>query len=251
VTTESRSIAIGSDLLAQSDLRQSNILSDYERARAINIEKNNARLRALGLISANEERKSNASAWGLEEKSSNIKRKPSSRPPSEGCRKSRRLLKLSSEISENVVTGGNEEERQEGIEKEREAIVKECREARQRAAMEVAKLGIESAARENPTATYEHCLMRIRSMTKKGLINRVSFHGFIRFDHFSASNLLDLLTSLFRFEMKVRSIERAAGKHCVIKMAIFKSCLQDENMWELAKLASEALERLKGLQSPP
>jgi len=221
VTTESRSIAIGSDLLAQSDLRQSNILSDYERARAINIEKNNARLRALGLISANEERKSNASAWGLEEKSSNIKRKPSSRPPSEGCRKSRRLLKLSSEISENVVTGGNEEERQEGIEKEREAIVKECREARQRAAMEVAKLGIESAARENPTATYEHCLMRIRSMTKKGLINRV------------------------------RSIERAAGKHCVIKMAIFKSCLQDENMWELAKLASEALERLKGLQSPP
>jgi len=221
VTTESRSIAKGSDLLAQSDLRQSNILSDYERARAINIEKNNARLRALGLISANEERKSNASAWGLEEKSSNIKRKPSSRPPSEGCRKSRRLLKLSSEISENVVTGGNEEERQEGIEKEREAIVKECREARQRAAMEVARLGVESAARENPTATYEHCLMRIRSMTKKGLINRV------------------------------RSIERAAGKHCVIKMAIFKSCLQDENMWELAKLASEALERLKGLQSPP
>jgi len=221
VTTESRSISKGSDLLAQSDLRQSNILSDYERARAINIEKNNARLRALGLISANEERKSNASAWGLEEKSSNIKRKPSSRPPSEGCRKSRRLLKLSSEISENVVTGGNEEERQEGIEKEREAIVKECREARQRAAMEVAKLGVESAARENPTATYEHCLMRIRSMTKKGLINRV------------------------------RSIERAAGKHCVIKMAIFKSCLQDENMWELAKLASEALERLKGLQSPP
>jgi len=221
VTTESRSISKGSDLLAQSDLRQSNILSDYERARAINIEKNNARLRALGLISANEELKSNASAWGLEEKSSNIKRKPSSRPPSEGCRKSRRLLKLSSEISENVVTGGNEEERQEGIEKEREAIVKECREARQRAAMEVAKLGVESAARENPTATYEHCLMRIRSMTKKGLINRV------------------------------RSIERGAGKHCVVKMAIFKSCLQDENMWELAKLASEALERLKGLQSPP
>mmetsp|Transcript_29275 Transcript_29275/g.59025 ORF Transcript_29275/g.59025 Transcript_29275/m.59025 type:complete len:223 (+) Transcript_29275:256-924(+) len=221
VTTESRSISKGSDLLAQSDLRQSNVLSVYEKARAINIEKNNARLRALGLISANEERKSNASAWGLEEKSSNIKRKPSSRPPSEGCRKSRRLLKLSSEISENVVTGGNEEERQEGIEKEREAIVKECREARQRAAMEVAKLGVESAARENPTATYEHCLMRIRSMTKKGLINRV------------------------------RSIERAAGKHCVIKMAIFKSCLQDENMWELAKLASEALERLKGLQSPP
>lgn len=251
MTTVTRSFGKGSDLLAQCDLRQSNVLSDYERARAINIEKNNARLRALGLISANEEHKSNALAWGLEEKSLNIKKRPCSRPPSEGCRKSRRLLKLRSEISENVVKGGNEEERQEGIEKEREAIVKECREARQRAAMEVAKLGLESAGRENPTATYEHCLMRIRSMTKKGLINRVSFHGFNRFDHYYASDLLDLLTSLFLFEMKVRSIERAAGKHCVVKMAIFKSCLQDENMWELANIASEALERLKGIQSPP
>lgn len=51
--------------------------------------------------------------------------------------------------------------------------------------------------------------------------------------------------------LKVRAIERAAGKHCVVKMAIFKSCLQDENMWELAELASEALERLKALLPPP
>lgn len=50
---------------------------------------------------------------------------------------------------------------------------------------------------------------------------------------------------------QVRAIERAAGKHCVVKMAIFKSCLQDENMWGLADLASQALERLKGLLPPP
>ena len=50
---------------------------------------------------------------------------------------------------------------------------------------------------------------------------------------------------------KVRAIERAAGKHCVVKMAIFKSCLQDENMWELAQLASKSLERLKALLPPP
>ena len=43
-------------------------------------------------------------------------------------------------------------------------------------------------------------------------------------------------------------IERAAGRHCVVKMAIFKCCLQDEGMWDLAEQASEALERLKGLK---
>jgi hypothetical protein len=33
-------------------------------------------------------------------------------------------------------------------------------------------------------------------------------------------------------------------------MAIFKSCLQDEGKWELAEVASEALERLKALREP-
>jgi hypothetical protein len=63
--------------------------------------------------------------------------------------------------------------------------------------------------------------MRVQSMTHKALANRV------------------------------KVIERAAGKHCVVKMAIFKSCLQDEGLWELANLASEALERLKALLPPP
>jgi len=99
--------------------------------------------------------------------------------------------------------------------------VEECRGTRQRAAVEVARAGAVRAGRENPTATYEHCLMRVRSMTEKGLGNRV------------------------------RAIERASGGHCVVKMAIFKSCLQDGNLWELAKLASESLERLKGLLPPP
>ena len=43
----------------------------------------------------------------------------------------------------------------------------------------------------------------------------------------------------------------AAGKHSVVKMAIFKSCLQDEGMWELAEVASDALERLKALKPIP
>ena len=222
-------------------------LSEYEAARARNIERNNARLRSLGLISVREEKRSNDIAWGrdIEEssdddedgddsssdeeycegnKSSSRKRKKKARDPKqirEGTRKSRRLMNLPSEHTSAVIDGENPTETRERIRQERLAMVEECREARQRAAIEVAKAGAKVAGKENPTATYEHCLMRVRSMTEKGLINRV------------------------------RAIERAAGKHCVVKMAIFKSCLQDEDMWELAQLASDALERLKGLLPPP
>ena len=38
-------------------------MSDYERTRANNIQRNNARLRSLGLISVEEEEESNAIAW--------------------------------------------------------------------------------------------------------------------------------------------------------------------------------------------
>jgi hypothetical protein len=228
-------------------------LSEYESARARNIERNNARLRSLGLISIREEKRSNDIAWGRgveeakhddssdeesssdEEYSEGIgnhqsatkrkrkkKAKSDNMPPREGSRKSRRLMNLPSEhTSETTIVDEDPTEKRERIRQERLAMVEECREARQRAALEVAKAGAKLAGKENPTATYEHCLMRVRSMTEKGLINRV------------------------------RAIERAAGKHCVVKMAIFKSCLQDEDMWELAQLASDALERLKGLLPPP
>lgn len=240
-----------------NDAGEKPALSEYEQARARNIERNNARLRSLGLITIAEERGSNDIAWGrqrlgghdndggggedededsssdeeyVEGKESSKKRKKKSRsalPQREGSRKSRRLMSLPSEYASGDEACGEDvlkltpAERKERIQKERVALVEECREARQRAAIEVANAGVDMAGKENPTATYEHCLMRVRSMTEKGLANRV------------------------------RAIERAAGKHCVVKMAIFKSCLQDEDMWELAKLASESLERLKGLLPPP
>lgn len=224
-------------------------LSTYEETRARNIEKNNARLRSLGLISASEEKRSNDRAWGREttipqaddnsdeesassdeeytEGSSSTKRKKRPKQPSEpreGSRKSRRIMNLPAENLTADCTeheGESATERKEKKKAEREAIVIECREARQRAAIEVAKAGVKAAGKENPTATYEHCLMRVRTMAEKGLANRI------------------------------RAIERAAGKHCVVKMAIFKSCLQDENMWELAGEAADALERLKGMLPPP
>lgn len=236
-------------------------LSAYEQQRAKNIQRNNSRLRALGLISAAEERISNAAAWGkltaiiAKDKSSDDgkrgvddeddewvdprhpaegggvqrgivasarggKRKKSA--GCEGSRKSRRLQGISAEgHSLSVTPDVSPEEERKRVWAEREERVKECREARQRAAKAVAEAGAEAAGKENPTATYDHCLMRVKTMTEKGLTNRV------------------------------RAIERAAGRHCVVKMAIFKSCLQDEGMWELSQLASEALERLKALKPPP
>jgi hypothetical protein len=44
---------------------------------------------------------------------------------------------------------------------------------------------------------------------------------------------------------RIKRIENAAGQHCIVKMAVFKSCLQDSELWELSELAGEALERLK------
>jgi hypothetical protein len=230
-------------------------LSAYEQCRIDNIKRNNARLRALGLISAFEERRSNAISCGVNEKATsdddnddegsdgdgewneeegqdngndnNRKRKrkprPKNEPPREGSRKSRRLKGENTDrlSSPDVIELSNNDPAI--LKKEREERVKECREVRLRAANAIAACGrgAEEVARKNPTATYEHCLMRVKTMTEKGLMNRV------------------------------KAIERAAGKHCVVKMAIFKSCLQDEGMWELAEVASDALERLKALKPIP
>jgi len=217
-----------------SILQTPKFTSEYEKIRAQNIERNNARLRSLGLISALEEKKSNIVAWGspYEEIPNNDddavvendqlsqkrkKRKQSSIVVTEGSRKSLRLQGIGVENKKIPSLPKIHEE----IKKEREARVKECRETRLIAARKVAVAGAEAAAKENPTATYEHCLMRVKTMTDKALANRI------------------------------KAIERAAGRHCVVKMAIFKSCLQDEGMWELADLSSEALERLKALKAPP
>ena len=224
-------------------------LSAYEQRRIDNIKRNNARLRELGLISLLEERLSNAIASGeqtikkydkdgcenenSESESSDDeewndgrhgdakrKRKFPPKEPREGSRKSRRLKGEKAELDFHV-DGLCGSENPLSIEKERQERVYECREVRLRAANAIAACGGAEAAKKNPTATYEHCLMRVKSMTDKALINRV------------------------------KAIERAAGKHCVIKMAIFKSCLQDEGMWELAEVASDALERLKALKPIP
>lgn len=203
-------------------------LSAYEITRARNIERNNQRLRELGLISVEEERLSNQRAWHrpgstfLAEDaaavvpSSSHKRSHPVQEPTSPSRKSRRLQGLGPDG-----TRAPSPLPSSSLKQVRHERVLECRQTRQRLAIEYAKLGVERAARENPTATYEHCLMRVRSMSDQALRNRI------------------------------RTIERAAGKHCVVKMAIFKSCLQDQGYWALAEAASESLERLKALKPLP
>jgi hypothetical protein len=210
------------------------ILSDYERMRAKNIERNNARLRALGLISVKEETTSNSIAWRkrpttvsqlLLETSSPTrgkKRKREAPNKTSPSRKSLRLRGKQPDGAELLVEDESATVTKDDIKKERDARIQECREVRLRRANEayLTVEGAAQAAKENPTASYDHCLMRVRTMTEKGLANRV------------------------------KVIERAAGKHSVIKMAIFKSCLQDQALWDLAELASSALERLKALKPP-
>jgi hypothetical protein len=69
-----------------------------------------------------------------------------------------------------------------------------------------------------PTATYEHTVMRVETMTEKKLLTRV------------------------------KVIERAAGKYAVLKMRMFAEVLVLEGLKEIAKEAEHALGRL--LQLP-
>lgn len=67
---------------------------------------------------------------------------------------------------------------------------------------------------KNPTATYEHTWMRVRTMSDKALGTRI------------------------------KVIERMAGQHCLVKMQMFAEVLVLVGKDELALLASDALDRL-------
>jgi hypothetical protein len=64
------------------------------------------------------------------------------------------------------------------------------------------------------TASYQHTLMRVRTMSEPALGNRV------------------------------KAIERAKGKHAVVKMKLFARVLFLEGHEELSTTATESLERL-------
>ncbi|CAJ1951148.1 unnamed protein product [Cylindrotheca closterium] len=203
-------------------------LSDYEKLRAAKIEKHNALLRSLGLISAQEELESNALAWhkslptnakrkrqedatGNPQKSSKLAAK-TALPPSRQSLRQRGKEPDGSEVPPSL--------KAESIQEMRQSRVLECRQVRLERARQYNDKVTNGTGKMNraddPTGKlYDHTYYRIQSMTDKAL------------------------------EGRIKAIERAAGKQCIIKMAIFKSCLQDVGMWKLAELAGGALERLK------
>lgn len=185
---------MASNDIIEPEINEENELSDYQKLRISNIKRNNAKLRELGLISALEENRSNALAEGrtfvdnddsnkVEETEGGLKKKRKRQlVPTEGSRKSLRLQGIGVDTDDNTkqtIILKTEDE----ILKERVERVKECREVRLRAARAIAEAGAKKAAQENPTATYEHCLMRVKTMTDKRLVTRVSY------DSFSASFL--------------------------------------------------------------
>ena len=240
----------------------SSLLSDYEQLRARNIERNNKRLRELGLISALEEQTSNDIAWGRrqtittaattsssttttttksgnsvvnsgkDKKKTTMKKRHSSSSSQSSSfvdssdvprRKSPRLQGLGPELSS--LTEGNTDDGDSSsscmiqssrtIADIRKARVDECRLVREKLARMIQLNSnngggggegdgeggsdmeriIAEAGKENPTATYGHCLMRVRTMSHKQLVNRI------------------------------KTIERAKGKHCVIKMVRTLFCV--------------------------
>jgi hypothetical protein len=70
------------------------------------------------------------------------------------------------------------------------------------------------------TASRAHCLHRVRTMTDAALATRV------------------------------KVIEKARGRHCVRKLAVFAAVLRDEGKLELAAAADAALARLTGAAEP-
>lgn len=196
--------------------------SEYEINRAKKVERNNARLRELGLMSLKEEIESNAKAWKTQTILSEIKKTPAPKRSlgqmSEGARKSSRSrssndkeekknnnslspqTKPSWQIDMINIASNNPP-----IQAEYQSNWKE-------------NSAQDTNSKDNPTLMYEHCLMRIRSMTHNQLKNRI------------------------------RVIENAAGRQCILKLAMTLCCLQDEGLWDLAALATESLERVKKLQ---
>ncbi|KAL7574581.1 hypothetical protein ACA910_015931 [Epithemia clementina (nom. ined.)] len=218
-------------------------MSEYELQRLRNIERNHARLRQLGLLSTLE--KENEKSANHENATNNHSKNNDENHSNDNSSKhKKRACKSKSTLSGNdheAKVPQRKSRRIQGLkptnapENARTMMDSSCQllldddSGTQRIPEERPTrcwprvLGELAAATEqtNPTATYDHCRRRVQTMTEPALANRI------------------------------RVIERAAGKHAVVKMAIFQDCLQDAGLLDLAQAAAEALQRLQTLQPPP
>ena len=190
--------------------------SAYQVAREANIRRNEAELRALGLL-GDSDGEVGACGTALKRKRAGAPRAPRSpRVPAEPERKSRRLARLAPDGSalpdEHAERGEAGEEEEDDELDGAQRVTMERKIARLKALHEANATGY-----KNPTATYEHTWMRVKSMSEPALARRVAV------------------------------IEKACGQHCIVKMRMFAEVLIIAGKPELAELAKEALGRLQSL----
>lgn len=191
--------------------------SAYEVAREQRLARNRKVMEELGLASATPcELQPRASPIGDEiADAQTIKPEPkpkiqkSKRPKQEPSRRSKRVQGLTPEGAPLE----DENEDDEMVEEDQDETDEMLRMARK---IERLKELHEQnrTTYKNPTATYEHTWMRVRTMTDKALERRISV------------------------------IEKACGEHCIVKMRMFTEVLLLANKDDLAKKAHAALDRL-------
>lgn len=200
---------------AHVDARAMDDTNPYEAARAANIAKNRAIMLALGLVPAdareNEKTSAKISNKRATARPASTKETPKARSATlaeEPRRSTRRRRTVSTRDELDADADAREEA--ETVEDE------ELERAHARAASEHAarNAGVQGRAAIVGTASYQHTLMRVRTMSEDALARRV------------------------------RAIENAKGKHAVVKMRLFARVLFLEGMEELAGEAVDALERL-------
>ncbi len=183
-----------------------NTMSDYELLRQQKMQRNQEKLRSLGLLTSNDEaapRKSANSIGAHERHVETSHRRSNSvrgrQPPSR--RMSLRLRGINP-----FPTGKKISNKPQILDKSTNQI--DASDSNER----TARIGNQQSG--NKSTTKEHCQMRIRTM------------------------------SIPQLQHRIRIIERAQGQHCVAKLSIMYECCIDANLHELAQEAEDALQRL-------
>lgn len=189
--------------------------SAYEVARELQIRENQLELQALGLWDGPIVGTQGPAAPEPE---------PAARPkrvraePREGSRKSRRLQRCDPsgmalpDDDENAYGDDDDDDEEAGgasVAERTKVASMERKLARLKALHEEKGTGY-----KNPTATYEHTWMRVRTMSDKALRRRASV------------------------------IEKACGEHCIVKLRMFAEVLILAGKTDLALEAQQALDRV-------
>ncbi|GBG33252.1 Hypothetical Protein FCC1311_094762 [Hondaea fermentalgiana] len=193
--------------------------SAYQVAREANIRRNLAELEAIGLDLG----PATLPAESTEKEKPQATTKRIRAAPREGTRKSRRLA------DQPALAAAAESKRAKMPPRWRVATIDDeddCETPAQRAKLATMERKLErlkelhlkeGSTYKNPTATYEHTWMRVRTMSDKALARRICV------------------------------IESACGEHCIVKMRMFAEVLILAGKMDLAKDAEAALKRLTSL----